>query len=141
VAGERATTVEIIPGIQDGQLIQLKGFGEAGERGAGAGDLYIRIRVKPHAMFTRQGDNLIVRHELKVKDLLLGKSVSVSLIDGGKTEFEIPANFDLKQPYRIPGKGMPRMGSYGKGDLLVDFILKAPKKLGAKERKILEELG
>jgi molecular chaperone DnaJ len=138
--GERTTTLEIIPGIQDGQLIQIKGFGEAGERGAQAGDLYVRIKVKPHAVFTRRGDDLIVRHEIKAKDLLLGKPVAVPTLDGAKTEFEIPPNFDLKQPYRIPGKGMPRMGSYGKGDLLVDFIIKAPKKPGAKDRKLLEEL-
>ncbi len=140
VSGERSTTIEIIPGIHDDQLIQIKGFGEAGERGSQAGDLYVRVRVKPHAVFVRHGDDLTVRHELKIKDILLGKTVTVPTIDGGKTEFEIPTNFDLKQPYRIPGKGMPRMGSYGKGDLLVDFILKAPKKLSAKDRKTLEDL-
>ncbi len=144
VQGERSTTLEILPGIQDGQLIQLKGFGEAGERGTQAGDLYVRVRVKPHAKFARQADDLVVRHELKVKDILLGKPVLVPTIEGGQAEFEVPAGFDLKQPYRIPGKGMPRFGSRpgragSRGDLLVDFIIKAPKKLAEKERKVLEE--
>lgn len=138
IQGERSTTLEIIPGVQDGQLIQVKGFGEAGEHGSAAGDLYVRIKVKPHATFGRKGDDLVVRHELNVKDLLLGKKITVPMIDGGHTEFEVRENFDLKQSYRIPGKGMPRMGSFGRGDLLVDFIVKAPKKLNAKERKALE---
>lgn len=140
VAGERTTMVEILPGIQDGQLIQIKGFGEAGEHGAAAGDLYVRIKIKPHPVFTRHGDDLIVRPELKLKDLFLGRKISAPLLDGGNAEFEVPAHFDLKQPYRIPGKGMPRLGSFGRGDLLVDFVIKAPKKLSSKERKAFEDL-
>ncbi len=140
IEGERSTHIEILPGIQDGQLIQVKGFGEAGEHGTSSGDLYVRVRIKPHPVFTRRGDDLIVRYELKLKDLFLGKKLSAPLIDGGEAHFEVPPHFDLKQAYRIPGKGMPRMGSFGRGDLLVDFILKAPRKLSAKERKAFEEL-
>jgi molecular chaperone DnaJ len=141
VPGARTAEVEILPGIHDGQIIQLKGFGEAGENGTATGDLYVRIKVKPHPVFTRNGDDLIVKHELKVSELLFGKTIEVPVISGGKTAFEIPAHYDLKQPMHIKGKGMPRFGSFGHGDLLVDFILKAPKKLAAKDKKTLEDLG
>lgn len=140
VLGERSADIEILPGMPDGQVIQLKGFGEAGEAGTATGDLYVRVRVKPHAIFNRQGDDLVIKHELKMRELILGKTISVPTIEGGKAEFEIPAHYDLKQPFRIKGKGMPRFGSFGRGELLVDFILKAPKKPGSKERKILEDL-
>jgi molecular chaperone DnaJ len=140
VSGERKAELDINPGIADGQIIQIKGFGEAGERGAAAGDLYVRVRVKTHPVFERRGDDLVVRQELNVFDLLLGRKLTVKTLDGKSVEAEVPAHFNLKDDLRIPGKGMPRFRSFGSGDLLVEFILKAPKKLGAKEKKILEEL-
>ncbi len=140
IQGERAVEVEILPGVHDSQIIKVKAAGEAGERGTEAGDLYIRVKVKLHPVFTREGDHLTVRQELNVFDLLLGKKIEVPTIAGGKLKVEIPAHFNLKEPLRIPGEGMPRFGSFGRDDLLVDFIIKAPKKLDPKVKKILEEL-
>jgi molecular chaperone DnaJ len=74
-------------------------------------------------------------------DLLLGKKIIVPTVDGANHEFKISPNLDLKQPYRIAGKGMPHFNSHGRGDLLVDFIIKAPRELDAKARKALEELS
>lgn len=146
VAGNRTIVVEILPGVQNGQIIKINGMGEAGEKGAATGDLYVHIKIKPHAVFTRNNDDLIVKKELNVVDLLLGKPLEVPTIDpstssghgGRKLRMEIPANFDLKGMYKISGEGMPHFGRYGRGDLLVDFILKAPKKLSGKAREILE---
>lgn len=140
VEADRAVKVEILPGVEDGQLIKIKGMGEAGERGTAAGDLYVRVRVKPHAVFARQGNNLIVLRELKVIDLLLGKKAEVPTISGGKLAVEIPANFNLKDNLRVAGEGMPRFGAFGRGDLFVNFIIKAPKRPSAKAKKLLEEL-
>jgi molecular chaperone DnaJ len=139
IKGERHIKVEILPGVSNNQLIKIKGMGEAGERGAGTGDLYVRIKIKPHKIFERQGDDLIVKKELNILDLLLGKKIEIPTISGRKIEVEIPPNFNLKDYLRIPGEGMPRMHSYGRGDLLVDFIIKTPKKLSPKLRKILED--
>jgi molecular chaperone DnaJ len=140
VLGEHKVQVEILPGVQDNQIIKIKGAGEAGERGTAAGDLYVRIRIKPHPIFRRDGDNLIVRKEIRLRDLLLGKKVEIPTIGGGKIYVEIPAGFNLKENLRIPGEGMPRFGSFGRGDLLVDFIIKAPKKPSGRIKKLLEEL-
>ena len=146
VESEREVKVELLPGIDDNQLIKIKGMGEAGERGTAAGDLYVRVRVKPHHTFARQGENLIVAQELKIVDLLLGKKIEVPTVAGGKIAVEIPAGFNLKDNLRIPGAGMPRFGQasmFGasRGDLFVNFIVKAPKKLSGKAKKLLEELG
>jgi molecular chaperone DnaJ len=138
--GERRVKVEILPGIQDGQLLNIKNAGEAGERGTATGDLYLRMKIRKHSQFERAGDDLVVRKELGMYDLLLGRKIEIPTISGGKIRVEIPAHFNLKESLRVPGEGMPHFGSYGRGDLLVDFILKAPKKLGAKEAKMLEEL-
>ncbi len=138
--GERKVRVDIVPGIQDGQLIQVRGAGEAGDRGTVTGDLYLKVKVQKHSVFSRTGDDLVVKKELKVVDLLLGRKIEVPTMEGKTLKLEIPAQFNLKENLRITGEGMPRMGSYGRGDLLVDFILKAPKKVDAKTAKGVEEL-
>ena len=145
IAGEREAKVEILPGVEDGQLIKIKGMGEAGERGTAAGDLYLRVRVKSHSVFERRGSDLFIKKDLNVFDLLLGRKLEIPTISGGKINIEIPAHFNLKENLRIPGEGMPRFGTstvlgVNRGDLLVNFIVKAPKKLSAKARKVLEEL-
>ena len=144
IEASREIKVELLPGIDDNQIIKIKGAGEAGERGTAAGDLYIRVRVRPHGTFERHGANLIVAREVKVIDLLLGKKIEVPTISGGKLLVEIPAGTNLKDPFRISGEGMPHFGgsmfSSGRGDLYVNFIVKAPKKLDGKAKKALEEM-
>jgi molecular chaperone DnaJ len=140
----RDVKVELLQGIEDGQIIKIKGAGEAGERGTASGDLYVRVRVKPHSVFERHGANLIVSREVKVVDLLLGKKIEVPTLGGGKVMVEIPTGFNLKEAFRIAGEGMPHFGasmfSGGRGDLYVNFIVKAPKKLDGKAKKALEEM-
>ncbi len=144
VMAARDITIEIVPGIGDDQLIKLKGMGEAGERGATGGDLYVRVRIAPHRIFERRGNDLIVKHELDMQGLLVGKKIEVSTIGGGRVTVEIPVGFNLKDYLRIPREGMPHFGAgqsmfaANRGDLLVDFIIKAPKPNG-KLKKILEE--
>ncbi len=144
VASVRDIKIEILSGIEDNQLIKVKGMGEAGERGVAGGDLYVRVRVARHPIFERQGNDLIVRHELNVLDLLLGKSIVVPTIEGKKISVEIPVGFNLKGSLRIPREGMPHFGATramfaaNRGDLLVDFVMKAPKPNG-KLKKMLEE--
>lgn len=137
---ERTISVQILPGIHDNQIIQVKSMGEAGEKGASSGDLYLRIKIKPHPLFERRGDDLLIKKDLPVIDLVLGKKIDIPTILGKKISLEIPQHFNLKENLKIPGEGMPRLGSFGKGDLLVDFIIKAPRKLSGRAKKILEDL-
>ena len=139
-SGEREVNVEILPGVEDNQVIKVKGMGEAGEQGNASGDLYIRVNVKPHAVFERRGDDLVVKKELKVGDLLLGKKIDVPTISGGTLHVDIPPHFNLKDDLRIRGEGMPRFNSFGRGDLLANLTLKAPKRLSPRAKKILEEI-
>jgi molecular chaperone DnaJ len=151
VQAEREAKLSLLPGIEDGQIIKLAGAGEAGERGTAAGDLYVRVRVRPHAVFARRGADLIVTRELRLADVLLGNAIDVPVIEGGSIRAEIPPHFNLKEMLRIPHKGMPRFGSAkigaggpeggSRGDLLVDFIIKAPKSPNARTKKLLEDLA
>jgi molecular chaperone DnaJ len=139
-SGERRVTVDVLPGVHDSQIIKLKGMGEAGERGTDPGDLYVRVRVKPHGIFRREGDDLVINKEAALTDLLLHKELEVRTISGGTIKVEVPAGFNLKEPLRVPGEGMPRFGSFGRGSLLIDLVVKVPKKPGAKTQKALEDL-
>src|SRR3990167_7484093 len=116
-------------------------MGEAGERGTEGGDLYIRIKIKPHHIFRRQGNDLIVRKEINLVDVLLDKKIEISTIAGKKLELEIPAGFSLKENLTVSGEGMPIFGSAGKGNLIIELNVKKPKHLSAKAKKILEDLG
>lgn len=140
IFAERKVSLDIIAGIHDSQIIQIKGMGEAGERGSSPGDLYVRIRIKPHSLFERKSDDLIVKRDLSIYDLLLGRKIKIPTLSGKEIEVEIPSHFNLKENLKIHGEGMPRFGSFGKGDLLVDFNIKSPKKISSKNRKLLEDI-
>ncbi len=138
--GEKIARAEILQGIQDGQIIKVSGFGETGERNAGVGDLYVVVKIKPHPVFERRGDDLVVRKEASLIDILLGRKIKIQTISKNDLSIEVPANFNLKNEIRIPGEGMPHLGSFGRGSLLVDLEVKTPKKLSAKAKKLLEDL-
>lgn len=134
VSGNRKLEVEIHPGVMDGQIIKIKGMGEAGERGADTGDLYVRIRVKPHAVFTRAGNDLVTTKEVPVSDIILGHKIKVGTIRGKEVEVEVPSGASLRGEFRIKGEG-----AVPKGDLVVLLDVRAPKKIDPKLKKILEE--
>jgi len=83
---------------------------------------------------------LIVKKEIKLVDALLQKKIDIQTISGNKLKVEIPADFDLKNDLRIAGEGMPRFGGHTRGDLIIELIIKTPKKISAKMKKILEDL-
>ena len=106
IEATREIKINIVAGIEDNQLIKVSGGGEAGERGTAAGDLYVRVRVRPHAVFARHGADLIVSHELNIVDLLLNKKIEVQTITGGKVSIEICTEDspELFFPSFVPGK-------------------------------------
>jgi len=140
IAGTKDVHIEIAPGIEDGQIMKIKGGGEAGERGGGSGDLYVIIRVKPHETFQREKSDLFIKKEIKITDALLEKEISMKDISGENITFKVPAGFGFDKPLKITGKGMPYFGSSSRGDLYISITLKTPKKLSRKAKEILEKL-
>lgn len=140
ISGERNIKIEILPGVVDDQLIKIQGAGEAGKRGAEAGDLYVRIKIKPHHIFNRRGNDLLLKKEVRLIDILLEEKIETPTIEGKKIQIEIPENFDLKNDLIIPKQGMPVFNSFGRGNLIVELKIKTPKKFGAKNKKILDDL-
>ncbi len=137
---EKKINIDIAPGIEDGQIIKISGAGDAGLRSASAGDLYARIKVAIHPIFERIESNLLVKKEINIIDVLLGKKVEIKTIGGNILSIEIPSNKNLNEELRISGEGMPRLGSSGRGDLYIKFIIKQPQKLSGRAKKILEDL-
>lgn len=140
VRGKKTASVEIRPGIEDGQIIKIAGAGEAGEKGAGEGDLYVRVSVKPHTVFTRKGDSLVVRKKVNALDILLGDEIIVPTIEGESAAVSVPKGGNLGDAIAVSGKGMPRRDGKGRGDLIIELEVKVPKKLSAKAKDTLEKL-
>ncbi|OGZ01487.1 MAG: hypothetical protein A3G64_01465 [Candidatus Liptonbacteria bacterium RIFCSPLOWO2_12_FULL_60_15] len=140
IRGTRRVALSIHPGVEDGQVLKVSGQGEAGERGAGDGDLYVRIRVKPHSVFRRVHADLWVTKRVSAIDLLLGTPLEITAIDGDVLRAEVPAGARIKEPVRLKGRGMPHFGRSGRGDMVLELDVELPKKLSVKARKLLEEL-
>ncbi|MBI4119657.1 MAG: DnaJ domain-containing protein [Parcubacteria group bacterium] len=135
IAGERKVVIDIRPGIQNGQIIKFPKAGEAGERGAENGDLYVRIEIKPHPIFDRKGDDLYITKEVRLTDILLGKQITVPTLGGANIKISIPPDFSLREPLIIPKEGLA-----GHGNLYVILEVKTPAKIGARAKKLLEEI-
>lgn len=144
--GEKSITVKLLPGITDGQIIKIAGGGEAGERGAQAGDLFLHIRIKPHHVFTRRDDHLIIEREILLIDLLAyfadndAHPITVSTIAGKRLDLDIPRDFTFDKPFKASGEGMPHFNRIGTGDLFVHFKIVPPHKMGRDAKRLLEDL-
>jgi len=132
---ERTLSVRIPPGVADGQRIRLKGKGSPGERGAPAGDLFVRVSVQPHPLFGRKGDHLTLTVPVTFAEAVLGTQVSVPTPDGSVT-LKVPPGTRSGRTFRVKGKGFPT--KTGHGDLLVTVEVDVPATLRDDERAALE---
>ncbi len=131
--------LEIPAGVEDGMTLQLRGEGQPSENGP-PGDLLIRIHVQPHTLFERLEDGHILYNlTLKFTDLALGADITVPTLDG-KEKLRIPQGTQPNTILKIKNKGLPRYGSYGRGDLLARINIKIPTKLDDKQKSLLADL-
>ncbi|TRD09861.1 molecular chaperone DnaJ [Erythrobacter insulae] len=131
--------VDIPPGVDTGTRIRLSGKGEAGQRGAPSGDLYIFIHVKPHTVFEREGTTLATRVPVSFTTAALGGSVDIPDLDGSTNTVEIPVGIQSGKQLRVRGAGMPVLQGRGRGDLVVEIAVETPTKLSRQQKEILEQ--
>jgi molecular chaperone DnaJ len=136
---ERALSVAIPPGVEDGTRIRLSGEGEAGVRGGPSGDLYIFIAIAAHAFFQRDGADLHCVAPISMTTAALGGEFEVPTIDGGKTRVKIVEGTQSGRRFRLQGKGMPVLRSKQVGDLYVQVVVETPQNLTKRQREILAE--
>ncbi|MHB1163425.1 MAG: molecular chaperone DnaJ [Minisyncoccota bacterium] len=135
---EEEIKISIPAGIDNGEMIRLPQKGEAVKTGV-AGDLYVKLHVKPHSVFRRDGSNLLMHLPVKLTDALLGTSVSIETLEGKTLEVKIPPMKRAEEHLRVRGKGIPTGGSTT-GDLIISLEVALPHKLSGKARKTVEEL-
>jgi curved DNA-binding protein len=136
----RKIEAKIPPGVKTGSKVRLRGQGGPGARGGAAGDLFLKIKILPHPLFERDGDNLRTTVPVGLYDALLGGEIEVTGIDR-RVKLKIPPETDNGQTFRLKGLGMPNLRNPKKmGDLLVKVEVKLPKKLTKEEKQRFHEL-
>ncbi|MCB1172618.1 MAG: molecular chaperone DnaJ [Leptospiraceae bacterium] len=136
----RTLHIKIPPGVESGSRLKVSGEGEAGPQGGPKGDLYVITHIKPHALFERQGNELIVQANIPLTMGILGGQIDVPTIDGKKARMKIPPGTSSGQHFRLKGKGMPYVGGYGKGDQHIVIKLKTPRNLSKEAKNLVEAL-
>ena len=131
--------VKIPPGADTGSRVKLKGMGGAGTMGGPPGDLYIRLTVRPHPVFKRDGNDVYVEVPVTVGEAILGGKISVPTLDGNVT-MTLPAGTDSGKKFRLKGKGIPGIRTGVKGDEFVVIKIAVPKTVTAKTREALKEI-
>ena len=135
----RKLAVKIPAGVRDGQRIRLAAQGGAGANGGAPGDLYLRVRIRPHPLFTRDGDDLRMDLPLALHEALLGAEVTVPTLKG-RVSLRIPPETQNGRTIRLAGQGMPRAAG-GAGDLFVTVKVVLPTKLNDEDRECIRKLG
>jgi DnaJ-class molecular chaperone len=130
--------VNIPAGVRDGSTVRLAGQGGAGINGTQPGDLYLRIRLRPHPIFTVRGDDLEIELPIAPWEAVLGTKLEVPTIDG-KVELRIPPGAQSGQRLRLRGQGLNKRNG-GRGDQYVRLKIVVPKEISAEERRLYEEL-
>jgi curved DNA-binding protein len=131
--------VKVPAGIESGKKLRLAGKGMEGAGGGQTGDLYLKVNVAEHPVFKREGSNIVVDKEIKISDAVLGTSIEVPSLEGNKN-IKVPPGTQSNSRIRLKGFGFPRLQDGGKGDELVRIIIKYPRNLTERQKKLIEEL-
>ncbi len=135
----KQTKIKIPAGIDDGMSIRLRGKGgEAPTAGGERGDLYVRIKVKPHKHLTREGNIILSEETIDMVDAALGCEIDVETVDGNIT-MKVPAGTQSGTPFKLSGHGVPFRADGDRGPHIVTIIVETPKNLSRKQKELLEE--
>ncbi len=140
VRNEATLTVEVPPGIRNGQTLRMDGEGAPGERGGPNGDLLVEISVVDHPDFERQGDDLYRSAAISFPQAVFGDTITVETFDGA-VELDVPAGTQSGEQFRLRNKGMPRLQRRGQGDLYVRVQVVTPGTLNEEQREALEQFA
>lgn len=130
-------TVNMPAGVDTGNVLPLRGKGEAGSNGGPSGDLYVNVKVAPHAVFKRNGFDINMDTHISFAKATLGTEIKVPTVDGDVT-YKIPAGTQSGTKFRLKAKGVPKLNSYGRGEQYVNVIVDVPKTLTEKQKDVLK---
>lgn len=138
VKQHKTLSVQIPAGVDEGDRIRLSGEGEAGVNGGPAGDLYVVIGLKPHPVFTREGDDLHCELPVSITTAALGGEVEIPTLEA-PAKIKIPEETQTGKIFRLRGKGVRGVRSHSTGDLLCHVIVETPSNLTERQRELLLE--
>lgn len=137
---KQKVSVRIPAGVDDGMRLRMAGHGDAGEGGGPAGDLYVEIRLEPHAIFQREGDDLLLELPLGFADAGLGCKKEVPTLHG-HCLLTIPEGTQHGKLFRVRGEGFPNVHGRGKGDLMIRVVVETPTRLDKQQKELLRQFG
>jgi curved DNA-binding protein len=132
------TSVKVPPGISEGKKLRLAGKGFPGSNGGPSGDLYFKVHVLPHPIYKREGNDIVVEHEVNLTDALLGTTIQVPTLEGPK-QVKVPAGTQPLTKLRLRGIGIHSRGG-DRGDQYVIILVNLPKSLTPDQTKLIETL-
>ncbi len=136
VTAHRKIGVNIPAGIDDGQVIYIRGKGNAGQNGGSAGDLQVQVSVRPHPIFERCGNDIVCDLPLTFVQAALGAEIQVPTLDG-RTPYTIKEGTQPGENLRIKGKGFPDVQGRRPGDMIFHITIEVPKGLSGEQKEIL----
>lgn len=136
VIAPKTYQVDVPAGVDTGSTLRLTGRGAVGPRGGGAGDLYVHVRVAPHEVFTRDGDDLVAVLSVSIAQAALGTKISLPTLDG-EEEIAVPPGTQPGREFVFRQRGVHRLHGRGRGDLRVRIDVEVPTKLSDFETELL----
>lgn len=140
VREQRTHSVDVPAGIRDGQTLRLTGRGDAGPRGGAPGDLYVHIRVREHAAFQREGDDLVAYLDVSVAQAALGTHLVLPALDGD-IDLVIPAGTQHGREFVARGRGLPHLQGRGRGHLRARVRVVVPTDMDAESESLLRRFA
>ncbi|MDX1654615.1 MAG: molecular chaperone DnaJ [Candidatus Competibacteraceae bacterium] len=140
VEEQKTLSVKVPPGVDSGDRIRLAGEGEAGEHGGPPGDLYVQIKVKPHPIFSRDGENLNCEVPISFTTAALGGDLEIPTLDG-RVNLRVPAETQTGKVFRLRGKGVKPVRGGPQGDLLCRVKVETPVNLTREQKQLLDQLA
>jgi molecular chaperone DnaJ len=138
---KQKVNIKVPPGVDTGMRLRMSGYGDAGEGGGPAGDLYVYITVEPHKIFQRDGDDLIVELPVSFVEAALGCKKEIPKVLDGICRINIPEGTQSGKILRVKNEGVPNVHGQGKGDLLVKVVVETPVDLSEKQKSMLREFA
>ena len=132
--------INVPAGLADGALVRMPGKGHAGRNGGAHGDLFITIRVEPHALFRREGNDIHLVVPIAIHEAALGAKIDVPAVDG-TARLRVPPGTQSGQRFRLRERGAPSARDGRRGDLVVEVKLVLPKLLDERSKELLREFG
>ena len=130
--------IDIPAGIDNRQIVNLRGYGDTGVNGGPAGDLKVVVNVRAHKVFERDGFDLLYKKHVSIIEATLGAELRVPTLEGD-IKYNMPAGTQPGEVFKLKGKGIQRLNGVGKGDMFVTIVVDLPKNVTSEQAKILRE--